>query len=158
MIRFGNPFFTANDACIILIIEFKAENAEELKALYREMTKDSNQPAVPSFQDTAVRETRVFLQKCKVFRHFARGTDLRPQVDCNFRFFIAESASPGQAVKGGERIVNVVGFRSCFARFIQALARIIPPANIHHGHAALVMPSAVRGFVLWPASSAVRQF
>ncbi len=45
----------------------------------------------------------------------------------------------GEAVERRERVMNVVGLRGSFAGLDEAFPRVVPPADIHHRHAALIM-------------------
>jgi len=79
----GSPFLHGKRRLFIQIIEFKAENAEELKAYTGEMTKTRISRRAVLFRIQQFCETRVFLQKAKSSSFRARGTDFGPQVDCN---------------------------------------------------------------------------
>ena len=35
--------------------------------------------------------------------------------------------------------MNMIGFRRGLARFVEAFARFVPAADVHHGHAALIV-------------------
>ncbi len=44
-----------------------------------------------------------------------------------------------EAIEGGQSVVNVIGLGSEFAGFVETFAGFVPTAQIHHGHAALIM-------------------
>ncbi len=84
-------------------------------------------------------ETRVFLKKGEIFVISCVIAIFRPKLDGNFQIFHGGIGFAGEAIKSRERIMNVVGFGGGFASFIQTFPRVVPAANIHHGHAALIM-------------------
>ena len=45
----------------------------------------------------------------------------------------------GQAIEGGEGVVNVIGLWRQFASFLQTFACLVPAAEIHHADAALIV-------------------
>jgi len=135
MIRFGRSVSSRQTTPVHPNNGIQGRKRRGTEALYREMTKDSNQAAVPSFQDTAFCETGFFLQKCKVFVISARdggrfsGRRSIAPLDSSLRNQLRRSGS-----QGGERIVNIVGFRAALRALSRALGRLIPTANFS-GHA-----------------------
>jgi hypothetical protein len=46
---------------------------------------------------------------------------------------------PGEAIKRSQGVMNMVRFRGSFAGFQETFARVVPPADVHHADAALIM-------------------
>src|SRR5690348_16287493 len=84
-------------------------------------------------------ETRVFLEKREVFVVTRMVTIGGAKLDGDFQIGEGGIGFAGKAVQGGKGVDNVIGLGSLFARLIEAFARFVPAAEIHHGHAALVM-------------------
>src|SRR6202040_2034271 len=81
-------------------------------------------------------ETRVFLKEREVLVIPCMIAIFRTELDGDFQVFHCGIGLAGEAIKRCESVVNVVGFRSRLARFIEAFPSVVPSANIHHGHTA----------------------
>ena len=49
----------------------------------------------------------------------------------------------------------MIGFRRGFASFVEAFARIVPAANVHHGDATLIMFFGGAGILIVPGLHAL---
>jgi hypothetical protein len=84
-------------------------------------------------------EARVFLEEGEVFVVARVIAIFGAKVDGDFEIFHGGVGFAGEAVERREGVMNVVGFGRGFARFVEAFARIVPAADVHHGDAALVV-------------------
>jgi hypothetical protein len=84
-------------------------------------------------------EARIFLKEVEILvvaRVIAVG---RSEVDSNLEIGECGIGFAGEAIERGERVMNMVSFGSKLAGLFETLARLIPAAEIHHGHTALVV-------------------
>ena len=93
-------------------------------------------------------EAGVFLEKGKILVVAGMEAVLGAQLDGDLEIGHRGIGFPSKAIERGQRVVNVIGLRRGFAGSLQALARIIPPANVHHGYAALIMLVGGAGVLL----------
>ena len=84
-------------------------------------------------------ETRVFLKEREVLVISRMIAIFRTELDGDFQVLHCGIGLAGEAIQRCESVMNVVGFRSGLTRLIEAFASIVPSANIHHGHTALIM-------------------
>jgi hypothetical protein len=88
-------------------------------------------------------ETRIFLEESKVFVVAGVETIFCFELDGDFQIGHGGIRFASEAIESGQSIMNVIGFRRGLAGFVETFARVIPAADIHHGHAALIV--LVRG-------------
>src|SRR6266850_2421730 len=84
-------------------------------------------------------EARIFLEEGKILVVARVIAVFRTQLNGDLQIGQGGISFAGQAIEGGQRIVNMVGFGSGFAGFVETFAGIIPSADVHHRDAALVM-------------------
>ncbi len=84
-------------------------------------------------------EARIFLEERKVFVIASVVPVFRAQVDGDLQIGQRGIGFASEAIKRGQRVVNVVGLRRGFARLVETLARIVPAADVHHRNATLIM-------------------
>src|SRR5215831_17026619 len=84
-------------------------------------------------------EARIFLKEREVFIVARVVAVFRAQLNGDLKVFQRGVGFAGEAIERRQRVVNMVGFGRGLARFVKALARVVPAADIHHGHAALIM-------------------
>ncbi len=85
------------------------------------------------------RKTRVFLKKGEIFIISRVITIFRAELDSNFQIFHRGIGFAGKAIESRESVMDVVGFGSGLACLVKTFPGVIPAANIHHSHTALVM-------------------
>ena len=61
------------------------------------------------------------------------------QFDGHLEILQSRIGFASEAIEGGERVMNVVGFGSGLASFVEALEGVVPDADVHHGHATLIV-------------------
>ena len=81
----------------------------------------------------------VFLEEGEVFIIARVVTVFGAELDGDLEIGHGGIGFAGKAIERRERVVNVVGFRRGLAGFQKAFAGFVPAANIHHGHATLVV-------------------
>jgi hypothetical protein len=84
-------------------------------------------------------EARVFLKKCKVFVIARVIAIFGAQLDGHLEILQSGIGFTSEAIERGQRVMNVVGFGSGLARFVEAFAGVVPAADVHHGHTALIV-------------------
>jgi hypothetical protein len=84
-------------------------------------------------------EARIFLKEGEVLIVASVVAIFGTEIDRDLEIFHGGVGFAGEAVESRERVVNVVGFRRCLARFVEAFTRVVPTTNVHHGDAALVV-------------------
>ncbi len=84
-------------------------------------------------------ETRVFLQEIEVFIIARVITVSGTQIDGNFQIGQGRIGFAGKAIKSGKGVMNVIRFGRELTGFLKTLASFVPPAQIHHGNATLIM-------------------
>ena len=84
-------------------------------------------------------EARIFLKEGEVFVVARVIAIFGAQIDRDFEIFHGGVGFAGEAIERGQRVMNVVGFGCGFAGFVEAFARVVPTADVHHGDAALVV-------------------
>jgi hypothetical protein len=84
-------------------------------------------------------EARVFLEESKIFIVAGVVPIFRAQLNRNLQIGQGRICLASEAIQSGQGVMNVVGFGSGFAGFVETFAGIVPAADVHHGHAALVM-------------------
>lgn len=95
-----------------------------------------------------LREAGVFLQEGKVFVVARVIAVFRTKLDSHLQILHRGICFAGQAVERRERIVNVVRLGRGLSSAIQALSCVIPAADIHHRHAALIVLVCGLGILL----------
>ena len=84
-------------------------------------------------------EARIFLEEGKIFvvaRVVAIGA---AKFDGDFQIGERGVGFASETIERGECVNNVIGFGRELAGFVETFACVVPAAEIHHGHAALVM-------------------
>jgi len=81
----------------------------------------------------------VFLEEGEVFIIARVVTVFGAELDGNLEIGHGGIGFASEAIERRERVMNVVGFRRGLAGFQKAFAGFVPAANIHHGHATLVV-------------------
>jgi len=93
-------------------------------------------------------EAWVFLEKGKILVVAGMEAVLGAQLDGDLEIGHRGISFPGKAIERGQRVVNVIRLRRGFAGFLEALARVIPAADVHHGYTALIMLVGGAGILL----------
>src|SRR5882724_2627522 len=84
-------------------------------------------------------EAWVFLEEREIFIVARMIAIFRTQLNRHLQIGQRGISFAGEAIEGGQRVVNVVGLGRGFAGFVQALSRIVPAADVHHRDATLIM-------------------
>ena len=84
-------------------------------------------------------EARIFLEEGKILVVAGVVAILGAQLNGDFKIGHGRIGFAGEAIERGEGVVNMVGFGRRFAGLDEAFAGVVPTADVHHGHAALVM-------------------
>ena len=61
------------------------------------------------------------------------------QLDGDFQIGESGVGFAGEAIERGQGVVDVVGFGRGFAGFVETFAGVVPAADVHHSHAALIV-------------------
>ena len=93
-------------------------------------------------------EARIFLKEGEVFIVTGVETVCRPEFDGNFEVGHGGISFAGKAIKGRKRVVHVICLGRKLARLLEAFARFVPAAQVHHGHATLIVILGRFGVVL----------
>ena len=84
-------------------------------------------------------EARIFLEEGEILVVAGVIAIFRAQLNGDLQIGHGGIGFAGEAIERGQRVMNVVGFGRGFAGFDEAFAGVVPAADVHHGHAALVM-------------------
>ena len=84
-------------------------------------------------------EARIFLEEGKILVIAGVIAILRVQLDGDFQIGQRGIGFAGEAVERGQRVVDVVRLGGRFAGFVETFAGVVPAADVHHGHAALIV-------------------
>ena len=84
-------------------------------------------------------EARVFLEESKIFVVARVIAIFRAQLDGDLQIGQGGIGFASEAIQRRERVVNMVGLGRGFAGFVETFAGIVPAADVHHGHAALIV-------------------
>ena len=86
-----------------------------------------------------LRKTGILLEEGKVIVIARVKTIFRAELDRQFQILHRGFRFAGKAIERGHRINDVVHFGSKLTGFPERFARFVPPAEVHHGHAALII-------------------
>src|SRR6266478_9228149 len=123
--------------------KFNTENMEY--AENRERKKPDRLKSIPLTGEAVflgieqLGEARVFLEERKIFVVARVIAILRAQLDGDLQIGERGIGLAGEAIESGQRVVNVVGLGRGFAGLVETFAGIVPSADVHHRHAALIM-------------------
>jgi hypothetical protein len=84
-------------------------------------------------------ETRIFLKESEVFIVAGVIAIFRFKLNGDLEIGHGGIRFAGQTIERGQSVMNVVGFRSSTASFIETFTGIVPAPDVHHGDTPLVM-------------------
>jgi hypothetical protein len=84
-------------------------------------------------------EARIFLEEGKIFVVAGVVAILGVQLDGDFQIGERGIGFAGEAIERRQGVVDVVGLGGRFAGFVETFARVVPAADVHHGHPALIV-------------------
>src|SRR5467141_3190622 len=84
-------------------------------------------------------EARVFLEESEILVVARVIAVLGAQLNGDLQIGQSGIGFAGEAIERSQRIVNMVSFGRGLASFVETFAGIIPTADVHHRHAALVV-------------------
>src|SRR5713101_6004177 len=135
--------------------EFNTENSEDTESTEKKKTGQAEACPTKRLAGGAVflrieelGEARVFLEESKIFVVARVIAVFRAQLDGDFEIGEGGIGFAGEAIEGGQRVVNMVGLGRGLAGFVETFAGIVPAADVHHGDAALIMFIRSAGILL----------
>ena len=84
-------------------------------------------------------EARVLLEESKILVIARMVAILCSQLNGDLEIGHGGIGLAGEAIKGSQSVMNMVRFGRRFAGFQEALARVVPAADVHHADSALIM-------------------
>jgi len=126
--------------------EFNTENTEDAENTEKKKTGQAEAGPTKQLAGEAVflrieqlGEARVFLEEREIFIVARVITIFRAKLDGYLQIGEGGIGFAGETIERRQRVMDMVGLGRGFAGSIEAFAGVVPAADVHHGHAALVV-------------------